>query len=59
LPRSAALLQLLVEKEQGNTVAEQRFAAQVRHDLHFILRKQTEVGVDIPSDGIVNLFARM
>ena len=51
LPRSDALLQLLVEKEQGRHVEAQRFAAQVQHDLNFVLRKQTDVGVDIPSDG--------
>jgi hypothetical protein len=44
-------LQLLVDKEQGKTVDEQCFEAQVQHDLAFVLRKQVEVGVDIPSDG--------
>ena len=51
LPRSEPLLQLLVDKEQGKAVDEQWFEAQVQHDLAFVLRKQTEAGVDIPSDG--------
>jgi 5-methyltetrahydropteroyltriglutamate--homocysteine methyltransferase len=51
LPRSEPLLQLLLDKEQGKGLDEQRFEAQVQQDLAFVLRKQSEVGVDIPSDG--------
>jgi 5-methyltetrahydropteroyltriglutamate--homocysteine methyltransferase len=55
LPRSELLLQLLLDKEQGKAVDEQRFEAQVQHDLAFVLRKQAEAGVDIPSDGELHL----
>jgi|GEM_PF-4597676 len=43
LPRSELLLRLLVDKEQVE--------AQGQHDLAFVLQKQADAGVDIPSDG--------
>ena len=51
LPRSEKLLQMLMDKEAGNSVDEGAFEAQVADDLDFVLRKQHEAGVDIVCDG--------
>ncbi len=51
LPRGERLLQMLVDREAGHVVDEAAFEKQVAHDLDYVLRKQTEVGVDIVGDG--------
>ena len=51
LPRSARLLQMLVDREDGHEVDEAAFEKQVEHDLDDVLQKQNEVGVDIICDG--------
>jgi len=51
LPRSARLLQMLVDREAGHEVDEAAFEKQVGRDLDEVLQKQHAVGVDIVCDG--------
>ena len=51
LPRSARLLQMLVDREARHEVDEAAFEKQVEHDLDYVLQKQKAVGVDIVCDG--------
>lgn len=51
LPRSDALLRLLLRKEAGEPVDEAAFETLASHDLDAGLRQQREAGVDIVGDG--------
>ena len=49
--RPDALVQLLASKQLGQPVDEATYAATLRAGVAEVVRKQAEVGVDIPSDG--------
>ena len=51
LVRPSKLLEKLRQKEGGRPYNEAELAAQVTSSIAEVVRKQAEVGVDIPSDG--------
>ena len=51
LPRSDALLKMLLTMEGGGTVEREAFRAQVAGDMVDILRHQADSGIDIAGDG--------
>ena len=51
LPRSAALLKMLLTLEQGGAVERDAFRTQVATDMADIVRHQAEAGIDIAGDG--------
>src|SRR5690242_12316268 len=51
LPRPAALLDLLLAREEGRAVDEADFEARAAEAVDDILRQQIESGIDIVSDG--------
>lgn len=51
LPRSPALLDLLLRSEHGESVSPEILDAAIARDLTHVVTKQKEVGVDIASDG--------
>jgi 5-methyltetrahydropteroyltriglutamate--homocysteine methyltransferase len=51
LPRPERLVQLMFAKEEGRPVDPDRLAEQVRDAVANVVRRQREVGVDVPSDG--------
>jgi 5-methyltetrahydropteroyltriglutamate--homocysteine methyltransferase len=51
LVRPDDLAQLLAAKELGRPVDKAKFEATLRTSVAEVVRKQAEVGVDIPSDG--------
>src|SRR5204862_2740510 len=51
LPRPVALRQLLLVRDQGQTIAEDVFASQVQQAVREAVRKQAEVGIDVVADG--------
>jgi 5-methyltetrahydropteroyltriglutamate--homocysteine methyltransferase len=51
LPRSAALLAMMVERGKGGAFDPAAFAAQVRQDVEAVVRRQVDAGIDVVSDG--------
>ena len=51
LPRSAAVLDLLYRKEQGESYDTEAFDDTVRAAVDDVVRKQVEIGIDVVSDG--------
>ncbi len=51
LPRPAALADLYLRRAQGEAVDEAAVAAAGREALGWVVRKQLELGVDIPNNG--------
>ena len=51
LPRSDALLKMLLTMEGGGTVEREAFRAQIAGDMVDILRHQADSGIDIAGDG--------
>ena len=51
LPRSPALLKMLLAMEQGGTVEREAFRAQVAADTVEIVRRQADAGIDVGGDG--------
>ncbi len=51
LPRSGALLKMLLTLEQGGSVERDAFRAQVTADMVEIVRRQAEAGIDVAGDG--------
>ncbi len=51
LPRSDALLKMLLEIEQGGAVDKEAFRARAANDMAEIVRRQAEAGIDIAGDG--------
>ena len=51
LCRPAPLLEMVIDKVAGKPVDEAAFEAQVAESVKYVVAKQAEVGVDIPSDG--------
>ena len=47
LPRSAALLKMLLTMEQGGAVERDAFRTQVATDMADIIRHQAEAGIDV------------
>ena len=51
LPRSAALLGIMVDRVRGRSYDQKAFAEQLRQDVVTAVRRQAEVGIDAVSDG--------
>ena len=51
LPRSPALLGMMADRSRGRAIDAAAFAEQLRGDVAALVRKQTEVGIDMVSDG--------
>ncbi|MBT2186445.1 hypothetical protein [Sphingobium nicotianae] len=51
LCRPAPLLEMVIDQVAGNPVDEAAFEAEVARSVKYVVDKQAEVGVDIPSDG--------
>ena len=51
LPRPAGLLQLVADRAEGRGVDPAAFRDAVRTAVRDVVRRQVEVGIDIPSDG--------
>ncbi|WP_143309373.1 hypothetical protein [Candidatus Entotheonella palauensis] len=51
LVRPPTLMETLRAKESGRAYDPDELAAQVRRSIQEVVRKQAEVGIDIPSDG--------
>ena len=51
LPRSPALLDMLVQMEAGQAVDPDAFRTRLADDMDEIVRKQVEVGIDVAGDG--------
>ena len=51
LPRPSVLLGLLRERDQGRPVDDAAFQTEVRKAVSDIVKKQTEVGIDVVNDG--------
>ena len=57
LPRPDALAELLLKKERGEDFSIQELEDQTRIAVSEIVRKQSEIGVDIVSDGEMSKIA--
>ena len=57
LPRPDALAELLLKKEKGEDFSIQELEDQTRIAVSEIVRKQSEIGVDIVSDGEMSKIA--
>ena len=51
LVRPAPLLEMVIDKVAGNEVDQQAFQDTVSESVKYVVARQAEVGVDIPSDG--------
>ncbi len=51
LPRSEALSQLLIDREEGRLPDERKLADEMDRAVRHVIQKQTEAGIDIGNDG--------
>ena len=51
LCRPAPLLEMVIDRAAGKEVDDAAFEAEVAKSVEYVVARQAEVGVDIPSDG--------
>jgi 5-methyltetrahydropteroyltriglutamate--homocysteine methyltransferase len=51
LPRSEALSEMLIDREEGRLLSEQQLADEMDGAVRHVIAKQTEAGIDIGNDG--------
>ena len=51
LPRSQTLVDVLLKKDRGEVYDEQEYDRVIADAVHDAVRRQVEIGIDIPSDG--------
>src|SRR5215472_13297623 len=51
LPRNDALSELLIRREEGDSIDKDQMAAEMDRAVLHVVRKQAEAGIDIGNDG--------
>jgi len=51
LPRSEALSEMLIDREEGRPLSEQQLADEMDRAVRHVIARQTEAGIDIGNDG--------
>src|ERR1700678_2340913 len=51
LPRSEALSEMLIDREEGRPLSEQQLADEMDGAVRHVIAKQVEAGIDIGTDG--------